>query len=331
MSELNSLHAELAKLELELIGVAAERDGKKVAINGSFGKLGSKWSTLYSPDLMIQVTITGQLALLMFIEALEEAGIPVVSANTDGVVFKCPASRRPDVDAIVATWEKATGFETEETRYKALYSRDVNNYIAIKPDGKIKLKGAYAQAGLQKNPTNEIAVEAAVKYLSQGVPVEETVGNCGDLTKFVTVRQVQGGAIQGYSDFNSKAKVAEKLACLTRNGWSEWPQKGTWTNDDFTLSMSREDAYKHCGKVRDPVYLGKAIRWYYGIGETRDIRYKINNNAVPRSRGAVPVMNLPDELPSDLNFDWYVREAFSILRDVGHPKFQYHDQFEDLI
>ena len=330
MSELNSLHAELAKLEQELINVAAERDGKKVAINGSFGKLGSKWSALYAPDLMIQVTITGQLALLMLIEALEEAGIPVVSANTDGVVFKCPVSRRADIDLIVADWEVATGFETEETRYTALYSRDVNNYIAVKPDGKVKLKGAFAPTGLMKNPANQISIDAAVAYLTKGTPVDVSVRGCNDLTKFLTVRQVQGGGIQGYSEFDSKAKVGEKEACLSRAGWTKQPDK-SWVNEDFTIVTERDAAYKLCTEIRDPVYLGKAVRWYYGVGETRDIRYKTNRNAVPRSKGAVPTMDLPDEFPTDIDYLWYIREAFSILKDVGHPRFQWNDQLGDLI
>lgn len=330
MSELNSLHAELAKLERELIDVAAERDGKKVAINGSFGKLGSKWSALYAPDLMIQVTITGQLALLMLIEAFEEAGIAVVSANTDGVVFKCPVSRRADIDQIVADWEVATGFETEETRYTALYSRDVNNYIAVKPDGKVKLKGAFAPTGLMKNPANQISIDAAVAYLTKGTPVDLSVRSCNDLTKFLTVRQVQGGGIQGYSEFDSKAKVAEKEACLGRAGWTKQPDK-SWVNEDFTIVTERDVAYKLCTEIRDPVYLGKAVRWYYGVGETRDIRYKTNRNAVPRSKGAVPTMDLPDEFPTDIDYLWYIREAFSILKDVGHPRFQWNDQLGDLI
>lgn len=320
------------RLAAKRSGDKVTADSLKITINGSFGKLGSKWSALYSPDLMIQVTVTGQLALLMLIEALEEAGIPVVSANTDGVVIKCPVSRREEMNEIVAEWERKTGFETDEAEYLALYSRDVNNYIAIKPDGKAKLKGAYAPTGLMKNPANQIAVEAAVKYLTEAVPVEDTVLACRDIRKFITVRQVNGGAIQGYSEWNPKAKVAEKTACLERAGWSlSETEKGVWISPDWTLALSRDEAYKVCTEIRDAVYLGKAVRWYYGIGETRDIRYKLNGNAVSRSKGAVPVMDLPDEFPSDMDFNWYIREAFSILRDVGHPRFQYHSQLEHLI
>lgn len=321
------------RLAAKRSGDKVTADALKITINGTFGKLGSKWSCLYSPHLMIQVTITGQLALLMLIEQLEVSGIPVVSANTDGVVIRCPRARRDDMLAIVADWEQRTNFDTEETEYRSLYSRDVNNYIAIKTDGKAKLKGAYAPTGLQKNPTNQIAVEAAVAYLTENADVRATILACTDIRKFVTVRTVQGGAIQGYSEWNPKAKVAEKIACLERNGWQMWPDKKTWCNQDYTLVLDRDAAYKHVtlAQLESAEYIGKAVRWYYGIGETRDLRYKTNSNSVPRTRGAVPVMELPDEFPSDVNHDWYIREAYGILRDVGHPTFQWHDYFDDIV
>lgn len=106
----------------------------KITVNGTFGKLGSKYSILYSPDLLLQVTLTGQLSLLLLIEWMEEAGIEVVSANTDGVVMRFSKSQKSTYDEIVSEWEKATGFDTEETLYKAIYMANVNNYIAFKVD-----------------------------------------------------------------------------------------------------------------------------------------------------------------------------------------------------
>ena len=238
-------------------------DALKITINGSFGKFGSKWSKLFSPDLLIQTTVTGQLSLLMLIEALESEGIAVVSANTDGIVIRCPVAKVAMMEFIVWEWEQATGFDTEATYYRALYSRDVNNYVAIKPDGSFKLKGAYAPAGLQKNPTNEICTGAVVKYLVDGTPVEDTIRACRDIRKFVTIRQVKGGAVKG-------------------------------------------DAY-----------LGKAVRWYYAAGATGTITYKINGYTVARSEGAKPLMELPAQFPDDVDFDWYIREAHSLLDDIG--------------
>lgn len=173
------------------------QESLKIVLNGSFGKFGSKYSLLYSPDLLIRTTLTGQLALLQLIEQLEMLGIAVVSANTDGIVIKCPRDKTAERDAIIATWEFFSCFETEVTEYRALYSKDVNNYIAVKLDGGVKLKGLYAEPGLMKNPTNPICVEAVVQYLSMGVPVEETIAACDDITRFITIRSVKGGAVKG--------------------------------------------------------------------------------------------------------------------------------------
>jgi len=179
-------------------------DSLKITINGNFGKLGSKYSIFYSPDLLIQVTLTGQLTLLMLIERLELAGINVVSANTDGIVIKCHRSKQETLNKIVEQFEQDTRFKTEETLYKAVYSRDVNNYIAFKTDGSVKTKGAYSNPWndnngsekLKKNPTNIICIEAVQQYLADGTPLMATISQCADIRKFVTVRAVKGGAVK---------------------------------------------------------------------------------------------------------------------------------------
>lgn len=250
------------RLKAKRCGDKVTDSSLKITINGSFGKFGSPYSILYSPTLLIQTTITGQLSLLMLIERLEVEGISVVSANTDGIVIKCPRDKVTLMEVITMEWEHDTGFETEATEYLALYSRDVNNYIAIKRDG-YKTKGVYAPAGLSKNPTTEIVPEAVIAYLRNGIPIEQTVTGCTDVRKFVSVRAVQGGA------------------------------------------------------VKDDQYLGKAVRWYYAEGETGTINYKLNGNKVPRTEGARPLMELPDALPADLDFNWYIAEANSILKDIG--------------
>jgi len=241
-------------------------DSLKITINGSFGTLGSQYSILYAPDLLIQTTVTGQLALLMLIERLEIQGFHVISANTDGIIIYCRRSREQEMNAIVKQWEQDTNFETEETLYKAVYSRDVNNYIAVKENVKDdpKVKGAYSKAGLHKNPTNEICIIAIEKLLCHGTPIDKTIRECDDVRKFVSVRSVKGGA------------------------------------------------------VKDGEYLGKSIRWYYAQGEEGEIIYASNGNKVPKSDGAKPLMTLPDTLPDDINYDWYIEETYDMLRDIGY-------------
>lgn len=244
-------------------GDMVKSNSLKIVLNGTFGKTSNKYSTLYSPDFMIRTTLTGQLTILMLIEALERCDIPVISANTDGIVIKCPRDRVDILNVIVGKWEKHTGLKTEETRYKALHSRDVNNYIAIKEDGKTKGKGVYGTVSLQKNPQNAICVEAVTDYLTDGIEVGDTVRACKDITKFLTLRTVTGGA------------------------------------------------------VKDEAFIGKAIRWYYAEDEIGTINYNSNGNTVPRSEGARPVMDLPDEFPDDVNYDWYINECNEMLMALG--------------
>jgi hypothetical protein len=175
-------------------------DALKIVINGSFGKLGNKYSTLYSPQLMLQVTITGQLVLLMLIEMLENISINVVSGNTDGVVSYYKTSRHSEVRAVIAAWELQTSFKTEETQYASIHNRDVNNYIAVKKDGQTKCKGVYSEVGstlnspLSKNPETLICSDAVQAYIVGKIPLEKTITECNDIRRFVSVKNVKGGA-----------------------------------------------------------------------------------------------------------------------------------------
>jgi len=166
----------------------------KTCLNGSFGKYNSKFSVLYSPRLLVQVTVSGQLSLLMLIERLELAGISVISANTDGEVMCYHKSRHEEVLSIIKKWETHCNFIMEQTYYSQLSSRDINNYIAIKTNGDVKLKGTYAEVNIGKNPINTICNEAVVAYLTEKIPVENTVNKSDDIRKFLTLRNVKGGA-----------------------------------------------------------------------------------------------------------------------------------------
>lgn len=257
----------------------------KIVLNGTFGKLGSPFSVVYSPNLMIQTTLTGQLAILMLIERLELFGqwtvaegedpaISVVSANTDGIVSRVRRDMTEAFEKIVATWEKETGYTTEEAEYESLHSASVNDYVALYRDRgvlKAKRKGSFAlsgpglpgASGQKKNPDCQVCSEAVIQYLIDGTPIEETIDWTLDVRQFVKVRRVNGGA------------------------------------------------------VKDDVPLGKVLRWYYARGVSGGFEYETNGNAVPQSQGAKLLMDLPDCMPDDVDYEWYYREAYAILDDIG--------------
>ncbi|AMW36143.1 DNA polymerase [Xanthomonas phage XAJ2] len=267
-------------------------DSLKIVINGGFGKFGNMHSTLYAPDLMLQVTLTGQLALLMLIEAIMLMGIEIISGNTDGIVTKCPIGRYEEMMNMVAAWEKHTSLQTEETRYDALYAKDVNNYIAVKLDfdkkaGKwtdkimgCKTKGVYAEKGsalnsvLSKNPETLIVTDAVQKLILDCRPIEETVYACKDFTRFVSVKNARGGA------------------------------------------------------EKDGIYLGKVVRWYYAEGTTGHINLVGTGNVVGKTETGKPCMDLPEFFPDDLNYDWYINKINKTLYDIGYYEKQQKDIFE---
>ena len=316
-----------AGYEAELKVVSTAQDSLKITINGSFGKLGSKYSVLYSPDLLIQVTVTGQLCLLMLIERFEMSGITVVSANTDGIVTKCPRHLLGLRDAIVKQWEQETQFETESVRYRGLYSRDVNNYIAIKEDGEAKTKGVFVMPekgkfNLQKNPQNQICAESVVQFLSKGIPIEKTIRECTDIRKFVTVRNVKGGAVKVYDTLplpgHGTKEDLVRMAGFYEFVEGYWIQQGESDRSSRNLDDAYESAKKILTRWSENEYLGKSIRWYYGKDITGEIVYAGSGNKVPRSEGAKPCMELPAELPNDIDYDWYINEANEMLKQVGY-------------
>jgi len=181
--------------------IKAKRDGDtlksaylKVVIVSCYGKMLSPYSNLYAPNLAMTITITGQLALLMLIESFSEAGLEVVSANTDGITTLLDKSDYRTLENLCFDWELETGLNLEETDYLSLYSRDVNNYLAIKKDG-YKGVGLFKLFQLSKNTRTPICVLAVIEYLQKGKPIEKTIKECDDITKFLHITTVSGGGV----------------------------------------------------------------------------------------------------------------------------------------
>ena len=294
-------------------------EGGKIMINGTFGKTGSPYSVLFAPEMLIQTTITGQLSLLMLIEWHEHYGIPVVSANTDGIVVKCPRDKVDVSKALIDEWQKRTGLEMETVEYRAIYSRDVNNYFAIKADGEVKRKGEYSRAGLveKKNPDVEICADAVADFLANGTPIEYTIAACRDIRKFVTVQKVSGGGIKMWGEGPRKGTlVRDMVDTLHANGWSKDGRK--WRKGEMLADPTT--AYESCFQPQTPEYLGKVVRWYYSTQAPGPIVYSTNSNVVSLSYGARPCMTLPKDFPNDIDYKWYIDKAEGMLKDVGYYK-----------
>lgn len=328
---LNQVDALFESLKASVAKAQTEADGLKIVLNGTFGKLLSKYSILFAPELGIQVTVTGQLSLFMLIEDLHLAGITVVSANTDGIVVKCPDLLTVKRDEIIKDWEKRTGLETEATFYSAIYSRDVNNYLAFKMNGVFngkkvegkghKGKGIYAESGVlnNKHPQADISQEAVIKYLTDGTPIEQTVRTTTDIRKLLVIRAVRGG---GWYQPRMRPEVVKMRVRINALIAREKRKREKGDNNGLgEMLLEIESLQLQVSRLETEVtserrYLGKAVRWYYCMQREGHVVTN-KGHLVGTSEGAMPAMRLPESMPADVDYQWYINHAHEMLSDLG--------------
>jgi len=276
----------------------------KIVINANYGLLGNKYSPIYSPNVLLQVTLTGQLTLLMLIEKLESKGIPVVYCNTDGIVLNCPVHLEQKALKIMKKFDALTGLNMETEYFKSVHIRDVNNFVNVSADGQIKAKGVYGETTLMKGRNTPIVFEAIRKYLLDGTDMTQTIKSCKDVNQFVSARTVKGGGVS--IDYETDQLPEDYEKSMIRN-------------KRLTLSMAKKmDKIQAMHAILKGVELGKMVRWYYSKkGNT--IYYKVSGNKVPMSEGSKPLMNLPEDnkIPKDLDYKWYFDYAKRMLKDLG--------------
>lgn len=292
------------RMEAKTSGNKKVADSLKITLNGTFGKLGSRFSAFYSPDLLLAVTITGQLNLVCLIDELEKIkGVAVYSANTDGITVGYPPAVRDKVLKVFAQNAKRTGFIYEETPYTKVAMKDVNNYVAITTKGKVKTKGLYAEKGLMKNPTMQVCSDLAVKYLLTGIRPEVAIADHTAVEDYLAIRSVKGGGVQ-----HTKQISVDDWEGEARN----WTYPGMTTKPLTRVSRPAPRIVSIGG-----IPFGRVARWYMTTKALLPITYVKTGSMVPKTEGAQVCMTLPDRLPEDLNKQWYIEETYRILNDLG--------------
>lgn len=148
----------------------------KLAVNSVYGKSSDMQSWIYDRQLTMFTTITGELSLMMFIEAYELNGIKVISCNTDGVTIQIKKELLPKMERINSWWITLTQYELERTDYKKIIFSTVNDYIAVKTDGELKFKGDFlVDFELHKNKSGRIIPIALREYFVNNIPIEQTI------------------------------------------------------------------------------------------------------------------------------------------------------------
>jgi len=131
----------------------------------------------------MSITINGQLLLTMLCEQFAKIS-QILQINTDGVTIKIHKNNIQKMYDIVKWWEELTKLELEDAHYSKMVIRDVNNYLAIYTNGKVKYKGAFeidkemkGELQYHKDHSKRIVPLAISLYFTEGIPVKETILN----------------------------------------------------------------------------------------------------------------------------------------------------------
>lgn len=256
----------------------------KIVINAIYGKFGSETYFLYDRFAQMQVTINGQLMVMMVIESLELAGIHVISANTDGIIVKLYKDKEEQFKTITDSWCQFNKMTADSERYKIFITRDINNYFNVQTNGDIEFKGALDPKqylkDLKKGYDEPIVAKAVFEYFTNNVPISETLRKHTDILDFcktqnvgkqfdvvysiVENRQVKTITSQRHVRFyvSTKGVIIQKQHKVTKkrsNLASGKPVIILNSLDDKPIEERNIDYgyyYEECYKIIDPIKLG---------------------------------------------------------------------------
>lgn len=193
----------------------------KIVINSIYGKFSYEWGDIYDRMCTLKTTINGQLFILMLCEELELNGIPVISANTDGIVVKLKVDKEEKFNEIAESWCKYTGLEADAEQFKCYINRDINNYIAQETNGKIDYKGDLNpnmyKENLQKGYNAPIVAKAVVEYFINDKPVIETLYECKDILDFCKTQNIGKKFAAVYTDSKGEHIIQRNVRFYVSN------------------------------------------------------------------------------------------------------------------
>ena len=158
-------------------------NGYKLPLNTKYGAMGAEFNKLYDPRMRLLVCITGQMAMWDLLEKIENHAT-IIQSNTDAHYY-IPFSEEDEkaIDEIANDWMKRTGYTLDDDPFKAIFQKDVNNYLAVTSDGKVKFKGAIGLTNGLK-VSKAIVSNAFINYVVAGKDYKEFINECDELRQF---------------------------------------------------------------------------------------------------------------------------------------------------
>lgn len=282
------------RMKAQREGDKATNSGLKLSLNGVYGKSNDKFSLFYDPKYTMQITVNGQLLLSMLAEkivntlSVSSDEVQMLQVNTDGLTVRIHRKHEEQLYSICEDWEYETKLILEYAKYSKMIIRDVNNYLSVTEDGKIKPKGCFEITPMQngaiaynKDWSMRVVPKALHAYYLEEIPVTDFIKNHKDIYDF----------------------------CLGFRSKGEW--------ELYKL-------YAAYGKV---IYekLQKTIRYYISDKGATLIKKNVEDGReIQLNAGYVSTLfNKYEEKPFEkyeINYRFYIKEAYKIIYAIDSPQ-----------
>lgn len=256
----------------------------KLVINAFIGKYCSTFNFLQDNLANLQVTLSGQLSLLILIERLALANIEILSVNTDGITCRVKNEKVAEYNEIIAQFCKDLRYTGEFAYYAKYLRRDVNNYLAITTSGKVKPKGCFVtqsetitgDLAFTKGFAYPVIALAVRAHLIDGENVETFIKNHKDIYDFTKSEK-------------SGKKFSNELRIL---------------HEDYT----------------EVIPLQRSVRFYVSNKNEQLVKCKIENRKKKYTKfnskyNTSLFMDYHENV--DINYEYYVKEAMKLIASLG--------------
>lgn len=152
----------------------------KILLNASYGATKDKYNSMFDPLQANNICINGQLLLTDLIIRLS-AYSELIQSNTDGIIIKYDPKDYDKIIDIKTQWENHYKLKLGQEILKAIYQRDVNNYLIVKTDGTVKGKGRMKNWNIEKVNFESYSlaiIDIALKrYYVDNISISDTINN----------------------------------------------------------------------------------------------------------------------------------------------------------
>lgn len=290
--------------------------GLKIAGNGSYGNTNSEYSSFYDPAYTMRITLNGQFMLCMLAEQLLKCpDLRIIQANTDGLTIYRRREYAQYVEQVKEWWSSLTRMVLDTAYYKAMYVRDVNNYLAIDRDGKAKQKGAYdCKPEYHKNHSQMVVRKAVLEHVTKGRCYKDYIYKCADIFDFMIFLKVpkasdivaEDGRVMGKA---MRYIVSKQGVSMFKNSPPKGPE-GAYVRKSGKYKVSDEFYYSVLAEVGG--------EWDERIHTKNKSRYGTVTEAIKKGYKLIECNKLDEskkEFLFDLiDYDYYVDQAEKLIK-----------------